>query len=331
MPLPRRLTAVALAAVLVACGSDAASDATDAASSSGSASASAVGPAEDAAPITFEHRFGTTAIEEPPERIVSLDLQWTDVLVELDAPLVGAASDPYGGGYYPWQELPEDVEELKIDSATIPFEAVAALQPDLIVTSWAAADQSTYDRLAEIAPTIPLLSDEEVDAWQDIATAAGRVLDAEDEAAQLVADGDQVAADLLAELPGLEGKTYALANYVAGDGIYVVADADDGAGILFGQLGLEIDPELLALADGATGRLELSLEQISQLDADLLILLTNGTEVDSITGYASLPAVESGAVSVLDTADITGLNTPTPISIPYALGKIRPALEAAAG
>ena len=150
-------------------------------------------------------------------------------------------------------------------------------------------------------------------------------------AATLISDADEQAAALAAELPGLEGKTYALANYVPGDAIYVVADPEDGAATLFAQLGLAIDPDLLALADGEAGRVTLSLERVGDLDADLLILLTNGADPNEVPGYAGLPAVQSGAVSVLDVATITGLNTPTPLSVPYALEAIRPALDAAAG
>lgn len=286
---------------------------------------------EAAESVTVEHAFGSTTIDAVPERIVSIDTQWTDVLVALDAPPMGAALDPtVEGGRYPWQDvIPDSVEDIPVTD-TIPYESIAALRPDLIVASWAAAEQSDYDRLSELAPTIPLLGDEQVDTWQDMATVAGEFLGEEEQAAALIADADQQAADLAAELPGLDGKTYALANYVPGDAIYVVADPEDGAATLFAQLGLSIDPDLLALADGASGRVELSLERVGELDADLLILLTNGADPNEIPGYSGLPAVQSGAVSVLDVPTITGLNTPTPLSVPYALDAIRPALEAAA-
>lgn len=281
--------------------------------------------------IAVEHRYGTTTLDGTPRRIVSLDNQWTDVLVALDAPLVGAALDPaIEGGRYPWQTgIPADVEDIPVRDA-IPYEAVAALEPDLIVVTWAVTQASEYESLSEIAPTIPLLGDEEVDAWQDIARTAGEVLGEADQAEALVSEADQRGADLAAELPGLDGKTYALASYVPGDAIYVVADPDDGAATLFAQLGLQIDPDLPAIAGGAAGRAELSLERVEELDADLLVLLTNGADPADIPGYDDLPSVQDGAVAVVDLATVTGLNTPTPLSVPYSLERIRPALEAAA-
>ena len=280
--------------------------------------------------VTVDHRFGSTTLEGTPERIVSLDNQWTDVLTALDGPLVGAALDPViEGGRYPWQDLPESVEDIPITDS-IPYEAVAALRPDLIVITWGAKQQGDYDRLSQIAPTIPLLGDEEVDAWQDITTVAGTVLDDEDGAQQLIDDTEAQATQLAADLPGLEGTTFALANYVPGDGIYVVADPDDGSVALFQQLGMEIDPDLVAIADGASGRAELSLERVDELDADALFLLTNGADPAEIPGYDLLPAVQNGAVAILDVASATALNTPTPLSLPWVIDEIRPTLEAAA-
>jgi ABC-type Fe3+-hydroxamate transport system substrate-binding protein len=287
--------------------------------------------------ITIEHQYGTTTLERQPERIVSLDLQWTDVLVALDAPLAGAARDPLmaeADGLYPWQvdAIPDDVTAIEVDpsGAILPYEAVAALAPDLIVVTWAATERADYDRLSEIAPTIPLLGDRDVDLWQDLAKVGGALIGDPAKADALIADAEARTATLAAELPGLAGKTYAMANYVPGGAITVVADPDDGAAKVFTELGLEIDPDLLAIADGATGRVDISLERIDELDADLLIMLTNGADTDEIAGYSALPAVQHGAVAIMSLADVVGLNTPTPLSVPYALDVIRPALEAAA-
>ena len=41
--------------------------------------------------LIVEHVYGTTEISEPPERVVSLDWQWTDVLTALGQPPVGGA------------------------------------------------------------------------------------------------------------------------------------------------------------------------------------------------------------------------------------------------
>ena len=298
----------------------------------GSADAGGDTSAAERGGATVEHLYGTTELESTPQRIVSLDTQWTDVLTAMDGPLVGVVLDPQiDNGRYPWQtDIPDDVAEIEA-TTSIPYEAIAAQRPDLIVATWQIEDEATYERLSEIAPTIPLLGARQVDPWQDIAEAAGKVLADEAGAQALIDDYDTFVAGLAEELPGLEGKDYALVNFVAGDALYVVADPEDGASQLFAELGMEIDPEILETAAGSGGRLQLSLERADMLDSDLLLLLTNGADPEQIPGYDQLPAVQNDAVALLDLAMATGLNTPTPLSVPWALEQIRPALEAAAG
>ena len=63
--------------------------------------------------------------------------------------------------------------------------------------------------------------------------------------------------------------------------------------------------------------------------ADLLAFLVNGgdeRDLSDIPGFCSLP----GTVAVLDYPTIVGLNTPSALSVPYALEWLRPHLEATA-
>lgn len=306
--------------------------AVDTAVASGPTASSApdAGGTSAAGPVTIEHAFGETTIDSVPERIVSLDPQWTDVLAAIGHPPVAAVSDFNAGGFYTWQQT-DGVEEIQVTDQSIPFEAVAAASPDLIVGTYTIADRALYDRLTELAPTIPSLADGGiVDQWQDITTAAGAFLERPADADRVVATIDDLTADLRAELPGLEGKTYVMANYVPGDAIYVVADTDDGAARVFSELGLQLDPDILEMEGVESGRVSLSLERIGELDADLLVLFSNGADPSEIPGWAALPAVQSGAAAEIGYEEVVGLNTPSPLSLPYSLDIIRPQLEAAA-
>jgi iron complex transport system substrate-binding protein len=324
--LSLRVLASVVALVLLlaaACGDDGGGDGGDSAGDSESQSESGT--------VTVEHQYGTTEVPTRPQRIVSLDTQWTDVLLALDATPVGYLSDAsVEGGILPWQgDRLADATAVEATDA-LPYEEIAGLRPDLIVVTYLAQDEGDYETLSDIAPTIPLLSGNQVDSWQDMASVAGSFLGAAAAPEALVDEIDGEVNALADELPGLEGKTFALANFVPGDAIYVVADPEDGANRLFAQLGLEITPTILDVADDVSGRVELSLEQSSLLDGDLLVLFTNGAEARDMAGYEQLPAVRSGAVAVLDYAAVVGLNTPSPLSVPYSLERIRPALEAAA-
>lgn len=341
--------AVAGALALAACGSDDTASTTTAVATTAvsTTTAAATTTAADAAtttaastastpaafaPVTIAHKYGSTTVDERPQRIVSLDQQWTDVLLALDTVPVGYIGDSYADGPYPWRgDMLASATEIDATNA-IPFEQVAALQPDLIVITWQAQDVATYQKLSAIAPTVAALTDATVDPWPDLVAAAGQVLGDEDAAAALT---DRVQADVAGVadgLPGLQGKTFTFANVVAGDGIYVLTDPKDGAIELFNQLGLVVPTELATLGAGADGgRVKISFEQSDLLDADLMLLLGNGTDPATvIPGFADFAAVQNGASSIMSYVDIVGLNTPSPLSIPYSLEKIRPALGAAA-
>jgi iron complex transport system substrate-binding protein len=281
-------------------------------------------------PVVVDHAYGTTEVADVPERIVTIDLQWTDTMLAMGVEPVGYTVDSFmPDSTAPWQELPAAAEALDLTDG-VPIEQVAALRPDLIVGSYSIADKRTYELLSDIAPTIPNLDGNQVQAWQDLVELAGRLLGQEDRAADVVAEVDGAVTATAADLPGLEGKTFALAQYVVGDSMYVVADEADGSSVFFQQLGMAMDPDVRAEGQktGET-RVNVSTERADLLRADLVAFLVNGgdeSDLGDIPGFDRLP----GTVAVLDYPTIVGLNTPTPLSIPYALEQLRPYLEESA-
>lgn len=338
---------VALALVTAACGDDDDDDAgaatTDAAAATTEAGATtpagtavATSVAADASfPVTIEHRYGSTTLDARPERVATLGLQWTDVVLALgEDPIAHVSEDLAGeGGIYPWQAglLDSSTGLTMTSAADIPYEQIAALHPDLILITYFAEDQAIYDRLNEIAPTIGLLGDRQVDKWQDMITVGGQMFGRPAEAAAAAAEVEELMTVTAAQYPGLEGKTFALANFIPGDQIYVVADPEDGSSVFFQQLGMTLNPDVVAAADGATGRAEFSFEQVGLLDGDLLVVFSNGEDPSTFVGYDQLGVVAAGAAAELNYAQVVGFNTPTPLSIPYSLEVVRPQLEVAAG
>lgn len=280
--------------------------------------------------VTVEHQFGTTEIEGVPQRIVTVDVQWTDVMLAMGVEPVGYSVDPsMPESGVPWQEFPDEAEPLSLDDG-VPIEKVAALQPDLIVGTYSITDPAVYDQLAQIAPTVPTIDAAQVEPWQDLVRVAGDILADPAAADELIASVDAQVAAAADELPGLQGKTFALAQYVVGDAVYVVADESDGSSVFFQQLGMTMYPPVREHGEhtGET-RINISPERSDLLRSDLLAFLVNGGDEDDladIAGFDQLP----GTVAVLDYPTIVGLNTPSPLSIPYSLEQLRPYLEQAA-
>lgn len=313
------LSSSVLLLLLAACGGDGGSD------------TAADAPATDAEPVVVDHEYGTTEVAGVPERIVTIDLQWTDTMLALGVEPVGYTVDTYmPDETVPWQEMPAGAEALDVTDG-VPVEQIAALDPDLIVGSWSIADKRTYELLSGIAPTIATLDGAQVTPWQDLVALAGDLLDRPDDADALVAEVDGAVEQTAADLPGLAGQSFELAQYIVGDSMYIVADEADGSSVFFQQLGMEMfGPVREEGEKTGDARINASTERADLLRADLVAFLVNGGDegdLADIPGFDRLP----GTVAVLDYPTIVGLNTPTPLSVPYSLEQLRPFLEEAAG
>lgn len=291
--------------------------------------------------VAVGHVFGTTTVEDIPKRIVAASSQWVDALLELGIQPVGYLSAATMGddrGLYPWQS---EVSTGEVDLAEgnpaaveqpLPIEQIAALEPDLILGNWQIDSADAYNTLAAVAPTVAPLSETGVDNWAEQLRALGTLLDRSGDAEQVIADTEaQIEA---AALPGLEGKTAVLAQYMfSTDQFVVVADPDDGAAALFSQLGMTLPPSLVDEAGISQGRVMLSPERVDALVADLLIILPNGGTEEALMalpGFDRLPSVTGGGLAVVDYPTVVALNTPSASSTLYALDAIRPQLEAIA-
>lgn len=143
--------------------------------------------------ITVTHAQGETEVPVTPETVVSFDLAALDTLdaLGIEADGVPEATYPdYLSGYAATE---------KVGSLFEPdFEAVNAMQPDLIIVAGRSAAQ--LEALSEIAPTIDLSND-----WQNFVPAIktnteilGRIFDKQDAAAELIADVEAAIAEVKA-------------------------------------------------------------------------------------------------------------------------------------
>ncbi|GAA1749816.1 ABC transporter substrate-binding protein [Streptomonospora arabica] len=282
-------------------------------------------------PVEVEHRFDTTTVEAVPKRVVTLDLQWTDVMLSMGVEPVGYPADtamPESG--VPWQDFSGDAESLSVADG-LPIERIAALEPDLIVGTYTIPDRKSYRLLSRIAPTIASLDERQVMPWADLVGIAGKVLDEPAAADEVVASVQDEVEAAAADMPQLKGRTFALAQYVVGDKLYIVADEQDGSSTFFHDLGMRMYPQVKRRGE-ETGdaRIGVSTERSDLLRADFVAFLVNGgdeSELGDIPGFDELP----GTVAVLDYPTIVALNTPTPLSIPHALEALRPHLADVAG
>ncbi|WP_226349988.1 ABC transporter substrate-binding protein [Pseudonocardia sp. ICBG601] len=142
MPKIRTVTAAATAAVLAALLLVVA----------GCAAAPEPAPSAEGG-YTVTHAMGETRLTAPPSRVVVLDSPHLDALVALGVVPVGASESAAGAGFPPY--LADRLTGTRpVGSISEPdLEAVAALQPDLIIGS-AVRHTPLHTQLARIAPTV---------------------------------------------------------------------------------------------------------------------------------------------------------------------------------
>jgi iron complex transport system substrate-binding protein len=298
-PLTRRaaLLAAALttAGTLAACGSDGGGSAGGPASSSGGG---------DGHPVTVSTAFGDVEVPEEPQRVVALGWSDAETALALGVEPVGASDWlGFGGeGVGPWaeglyDEAPEVVETLEPS-----LEAVAALEPDLILDTRSDATQERYDQLRRIAPTVgqPEGVGPYQTTWQQQLDLVGQALGRADEAERLRSDLEQRFADAAEANPEFDGTEVAVGAYTSeGFGAYVRGDTRVD---FMEALGFTNDPAVQDLA-GENFFVPVSDEQVSLLDAPLTVVFPIFVDPALISGnplWQTLGSVQAGNALVLE-------------------------------
>jgi ABC-type Fe3+-hydroxamate transport system substrate-binding protein len=299
-PLLRRTALVAAAlttaGALAACGSDDAGSSADASSSPTSGGSGF--------PVTVSTAFGDVEVEEEPQRVVALGWSDAETALALRVQPVGASDWlAFGGeGVGPWAEgLYDEAPEI-IETLEPSLEAIAALEPDLILDTRSPATQERYDQLSAIAPTIgqPEGADPYLTTWQQQLDLVGQALGRTDEAEQLRGDLEQQFADAAAAHPEFDGTEVAVGAFSSeGFGAYVRGDTRVDFMETLGFTNKQ------AIQDLATESffVPVSDEQVSLLDAPLTVVFPIFVDPSQITGnplWQTLGSVQQGNAVLLD-------------------------------
>jgi iron complex transport system substrate-binding protein len=289
----------------------------------------------DSFPVTVEHQFGETVIPAEPQRIVVVGLTEQDILLELGVTPI-ATTEWYGEQPYavwPWAtDLLGGAEPVVLDQTDgLEYEKIASLKPDLIVGTNAGLDEESYDKLAEIAPTVTSIagSEQYFSSWQEqtrqVAAAVGR--SAEGEALiQGVADAY---ADAAAAHPEFAGLTASFSQGLPYDGTLWVYP--DGVNTDFlTDLGFTMTPGLEKYAAEAGQQAQLSPENVDLIDADVIVFATESAdgpqELQEFGTIGSLDAVVNNRAVYTDPELSGAIYFLTPLSQKYLIDQLVPRL-----
>ncbi|MDO5346828.1 MAG: ABC transporter substrate-binding protein [Lachnospiraceae bacterium] len=256
--------------------------------------------------LVVSHKFGETVMPENPERIVSIKLE--DLMLALDVDMVACRN-------FETFYLEDQINELGIgtitvdeEANTVNFEEVLSYKPDLIVIR-DAFDQTIYDELSKIAPTIAFrLQDSRISL-----VALGRALGIEDKAVSRLGQYEKKIADAKEALSSLEGQQVAMLRILKKEIRLYPYSKNDMSSFLYLDLGLTPDP-MVEEYDNADN-LAISMEMLPELTADHIFLIAGyGSNTDEAVAEAKkryddikadplwqmVPAVQSGQVYEVD-------------------------------
>ena len=294
----------------------------------------ATAQAETRYPLTLEHKFGTSVIPEQPERVATVDYAGGDNLLALGyQPLtVRYWFGEYDNAVWPWAQ-PLLESEPEVIRGELNYEQIAATNPDVIFAIRSGITQEDYAQLSKIAPVVAVpkgVGDYSL-TWDERARTVGRVLNRKAEAeARIESIQAQLAAVENAH-PDWRDKTFAMATYWNGVGVY---SAEDTSVALIEKMGLTVAPAIRDLTEEGEFYITLSEEKLPLIDTDVLFWFTAGDAMKQIEALAWRPqmrAYKEGREIFLPTnSDRNGaLSYGTLLSLPVAVERLVPLIEAA--
>jgi iron complex transport system substrate-binding protein len=285
-------------------------------------------------PLSIEHALGTTTIEARPERVVTVNWANHEVPLALGVVPVGMAfadwGDDDGDGLLPWvkerlDELGAETPVLFDEGDGIDFEAVAELEPDVILAAYSGLDQQTYDTLSEIAPVVAYPEAAWSTDWRDMIRFNSRGMGMEAEGDQLIADLEAEIAAAAAEYPVLEGKPAMFITHLDTTNLSTIRfyTSHDTRVQFFEDLGLQMPQSVIDASEGGSFSGEVSAENIDVFD-DVKLLVTYGGQelIDALNAdplTSKMPAVQSGSIVTLKSDPLGTAANPTPLAISWVL------------
>ncbi len=293
-------------------------------------------------PMTIEHKYGTVTIPAEPRRVVALGYTDQDPILALGVQPV-AVRYWFGDeqqAVWPWTSdrvsgAPPQI--LNMPFGELNIEAIAALQPDLIVAVSAGITADEYATLSQIAPTLAQ-SAAYVDfgvPWQEQTRVIGQALGRAVQAKELVAATEARFATLRQQHPKFAGASAAIAA-PAGDGQFFFSGPQHERQRVLTSLGFVLPAELVSIAgDAFYGTI--SGERLDLLDTDVLIWTATAeqrAQIEANPIYRQLDAVQEGRVIWLDTTGTGDLVGPalvysSVLSLPIVFEELVPQLRAA--
>jgi len=297
--------------------------------------------------VVIEHGHGKTVIPEKPQRVVTLGWMTSDIVAALGTNPVGM-EEVWGAGesgYQPWFE-DYVTEEYGETPEIIPFledgpnyEAIKELKPDLILSLYSGISDIEYERLTEIAPTVPFIEGPwNPGTWEDMTRTVGKALSEDEKAEELIAETEEQVTTLAGEHPEFTDKTFVWGltlNEGGTDlGVYLEYDPRVRITEALGFTSTSAMDSFLQTAEGDNWYTGVSLENLYDVEADLFAAWGGSADEGTYTVENKVvsrwnPIANGSYVIYADDAEASAISAPTVLSLKYILPKYVDDLAAA--
>jgi len=216
---------------------------------------------------TVQHAMGKTQLPATPKRVVALGPFVLESSVAIDASLVGAPIE---------KKLPMLQQELENvrDTGYLPnLETIVALNPDLIIGT--TAQEQIYAQASQIAPTV-LFDIQATGQWQEVLQFVGRATNKTEAVKAVLTEYNQRLEQFRQRL---DQPAQAIEVSVVRPYPDYVALSQRGSfsGTILEDAGLSRPPS----QQGDSTQQQISQENLSQADGDVLFVWTHGGDSDS--------------------------------------------------
>lgn len=290
-------------------------------------------------PTTVETLFGDVEIEDRPENVVALGWSDAETALALGVQPVGVSDwQDYGGaGVGPWATDLFDSEPVEVGTMEPNIEAIASLEPDVILDTRSDNSQERHDTLTPIAPVVGAPPEVEVNygtSWQQQTRQVAQVLGKEERGEELVTELEERFTQIREDNPEFADTTIAVGAYFDGQyGAYVPGDTRVD---LLTELGFEYKSALAERVDGDFYT-DLSAELVEELDADLTVVFPiGGPETGEFLHedpvLQSIPSAKDDRLIVVDDLDLANaFSSGSTLGINHALDEIVSQIQEAVG
>lgn len=299
--------------------------------------------AEGAFPVTIEHAFGETTIEQEPSGVITWGWGAADAVVALDVVPAAMPTQPYGGdeeGVLPW--IAESLDDLgaetpiMLDSSTgeVPIEQVASIDADVFLAPYSGLTQNEYDQLTEMGLKVIAYPDQPwATPWREVIEIVGQTLGKTEQAEELLTGIDQLIAATAEEHPEFDGVT--IISALESSGTFFVYTGQDPRVEFSHDLGFAPAPALDDLNTGESPFYStIAAEELDSVESDVLVLYADTQEaMDAFLASDEgqlLPQNDAGTVAqIVGVENVAAVSPPTALSLPWGIDNYVEAVSAA--